>query len=90
VDDHFMGDSFPASGKPPRIRLRARGSKPIVRIELVRNNRYVYTRDYTDSEMERTFDYEDHDAPPAFYYVRVTQAAGEWAWSSPVWVDSAR
>ena len=48
-----MGDSFPAGAKPPRIRLRARGSKPIVRIELVRNNRYVYARDYMDSEMER-------------------------------------
>jgi hypothetical protein len=76
-----------ASARPPRIRLRARWSKPIVRIELVRNNRYIYTQDYTDASPERMFEYQDTEPPPAFYYVRVTQAQGEWAWSSPVWVD---
>jgi hypothetical protein len=86
VDNHFMGDSF-ASAKPPRIRLVAKGTKPIVRIELVRNNQYIFTKEYTDSAPERTFEYQDETAPPAFYYVRVTQAPGEWAWSSPIWVD---
>jgi hypothetical protein len=86
VDDHFMGEIY-QSAKPPRIRLKARGTKPIVRIELVRNNQYVYTKDYTDAAPERSFEYQDEQTPPAFYYVRVTQAEGEWAWSSPVWVD---
>jgi hypothetical protein len=86
VDNHFMGDSF-ASAKPPRIHLVAKGTKPIVRIELVRNNQYIFTKEYTDSAPERTFEYQDETAPPAFYYVRVTQAPGEWAWSSPIWVD---
>jgi hypothetical protein len=86
VDDHFMGDIY-SSAKPPRIRLKARGTKPIVRIELVRNNRYIFTKDYTDAAPERNFEYQDEEMPPAFYYVRVTQAEGEWAWSSPVWVD---
>jgi hypothetical protein len=86
VDDHFMGDIF-VSTKPPRVRLKAKGSKPITKIELVRNNQYIFTKEYTDAELERSFEYQDTVAPPAYYYVRVTQVPGVWAWSSPVWVD---
>ena len=86
VDGHFMGESF-ASAKPPRIHLRIKGSGPITRVDLVRNNRYIYSRDFSDGAHEQTLDYQDEQAPPAFYYVRVTQGTDEWAWSSPVWVD---
>ena len=53
----------------------------------MRNNQYIFTKDYTDDAAERVFEYQDEAMPPAFYYVRVTQAPGEWAWSSPIWVD---
>jgi len=87
VDDHFMGDIF-TSAKPPRVRLKAKGSKPITKIELVRNNQYIFTKQYEDGELERAFEYQDTAPPPAYYYVRVTQGPGVWAWSSPVWVDA--
>jgi hypothetical protein len=38
VDNRFMGGSF-TSSRRPRIRLVAKGTKPIARIELARNNR---------------------------------------------------
>lgn len=86
VDGHFMGDSY-TSAQPPRIRIVVKGNKPIKRIELVRNNRYVLSRDYTDAAGERTLEYRDESLPPAFYYARITQDEGQWAWTSPVWVD---
>jgi hypothetical protein len=30
---------------------------------------------------------DDPLAPNTYYYLRVTQADGEMAWPSPVWVD---
>ncbi len=32
-------------------------------------------------------DAKDKKAPFAYYYIRVTQADGHIAWSSPIWVD---
>lgn len=86
VDGHFMGESF-ASQKPPRIHIRVKGPAPITRVELVRSNKYIYARDFTDGALEQSLDYQDESAPPAFYYVRVSQGTNNWAWSSPVWVD---
>jgi hypothetical protein len=37
-----------------------------------------------------TFRDEEFDGKPSFYYLRVTQSDREQAWSSPVWVRSAR
>ena len=31
--------------------------------------------------------YRDLETTPAYYYVRVWQSPGEWAWTSPIWVD---
>jgi hypothetical protein len=38
------------------------------------------------------FEYRDADIKPgeSYYYVRVEQAAGQLAWSSPIWVDYSR
>jgi hypothetical protein len=86
VDGHFMGDSF-ASSTPPRIEVQIKGSSPITRVELVRNNQYIFTREYSDSARERTIDYKDEEVPPAFYYVRVEQGSDQWAWTSPIWIE---
>ncbi len=34
----------------------------------------------------RQFSFVDEDSEPAYYYIRVRQANGQMAWSSPVWV----
>lgn len=40
----------------------------------------------------RTFSVEDKSPQPGetSYYVRVTQADGHQAWSSPIWVEASR
>ena len=86
VDGHFMGESF-ASSTPPRIHVDIRGSGPITRVELVRSNQYIFTREYNDGARERTIDYKDEEIPPAFYYVRVAQGSDQWAWTSPIWIE---
>ena len=81
-----MGSEYSASG-PVEIEVSVEGSKPIRRIELVRNNEYILTKDYEDSSTSRSLSYRDMEISPAYYYVRVWQSQGEWAWTSPIWAD---
>jgi hypothetical protein len=82
------------------IRVSVHGTAPIISIEIVRNNQDVFT--HAGGGLDAAFEWTDADAldkvdlPPAlysavpftFYYVRVTQADGEMAWASPIWVSS--
>jgi hypothetical protein len=80
-------------GKPPKISILVAGTSWI-RVELLRNNEVIATWQpararlvgvtYVDRQLP------DIGAQEVYYYVRVTQANGEWAWSSPVWLELAR
>jgi len=85
MGEHFMGDDFRASS-PPKIRVRAIGTGPIARIHLIRDATFLYQ--LSPGTKEARFEYLDRDAGPGehWYYVRVEQADGELAWSSPIWV----
>jgi hypothetical protein len=72
-----------------RVQASIVGTAELKSVDVVRNNRDVYTL-RPESE-EATIDFCDDvaDAPnrrELYYYIRVTQADGEMAWSSPVWV----
>ncbi len=84
--DHLMGDAFEAN-KRPALDIRITGTGPVARVRVLRNNEYVYTGEPKKADV--TLRYTDTDAPAgktSFYYVRVEQADGNLAWSSPLWV----
>jgi len=60
-------------------------------VEIVRNGDVVHTRcsEPRKADDKIVLEWEDKTPleGPTFYYVRLTQADGEMAWSSPVWVD---
>jgi hypothetical protein len=78
---------------PVHVRASVTGTAELATIDIVRNNRDIYTcRPHSE---EATFEFHDEldDAPDAgdlYYYLRVTQVDGEMAWSSPVWVAGGR
>jgi hypothetical protein len=85
ANGHFMGDEFTTKERPT-LTLKAQGTDVIAKVDLVRNNKYIYTtvRDapvveikYTDMEPEQGLNY---------YYFRIQQDDGEVAWASPLWV----
>jgi len=83
---HLMGEEFAISAKPT-LEIRALGSGPIAKLDIVRNNQYVYSV----SPNTATLDLRWTDAdPPAggtnYYYVRIQQADTSLAWSSPLWI----
>jgi hypothetical protein len=85
LGDHFMGDDFTAAQKQT-IRVKARGTAPIGTIHLIRDAAYIYK--WAPGKMDVDFEYRDTSvgAGEHWYYVRVEQANGELAWSSPIWV----
>jgi hypothetical protein len=84
--DHLMGEEFPLAGQPT-LEIRAVGTAPVTKLDIVRNNRYVFST----APNRETVDLKWTDADPApgpvsYYYVRIEQADGNLAWSSPMWI----
>ncbi|MBA3237575.1 MAG: DUF3604 domain-containing protein [Parachlamydiaceae bacterium] len=74
------------------------GTTNLEKVEIIRNGIVIKT--FTPNKYEFEFSYDDMDSlanvaldakdkkPPfVFYYLRVLQADGHMAWSSPIWVD---
>jgi hypothetical protein len=84
--DYLMGDEFTAD-EPIRLQVKVIGSAPIGRIDVIKNNGYVYS--VTAEEREAEFEWKEANQPAgtlSYYYVRVEQDDGQLAWSSPIWV----
>jgi hypothetical protein len=87
VNGHLMGEKAPAAGgQPVTVEVNVRCPGDIARIEVCRNNRFIYSRDGDGPAAAFTFT----DAQPlperSYYYVRVLQRDQEIGWSSPVWL----
>ena len=86
VDGHLMGEKLAtAAGKSVEVKIHARCPGDVDRIEVCRNNRFVYVNRPQGREAELTFIDRDPLADRSYYYVRVIQKDEEIAWSSPVW-----
>jgi hypothetical protein len=87
VNGHLMGEKGELRrGEPVRVEIRAWCPSDIERVEICRNNQFIYTPAVKDQECNIIF--VDNDPPDGscYYYVRVIQKDQEIAWSSPVWL----
>ncbi len=99
---HPMGSEIDSALKPGLAVNRhlsgyVAGTKPLTKVELLRNGKVLKT--YTPDALSLDFTYDDMDnladccitakdkKPFVFYYLRVTQNDGHMAWTSPIWVD---
>ena len=82
-----MGSECRAESAPQLI-VEAIGTARIARVEIKKNSELVHE---VEPQQERVrLQWRDTDfaaARPAYYYVRIVQANGEEAISSPVWVN---
>ncbi len=86
--EHMMGDEFTAGG-PVRLKVKAIGTGPIKKVDVIKDFLYVYTTEPRTAKVE--FEWQDEEKRPAglsWYYVRVEQEDGELAWGSPIWVHT--
>jgi hypothetical protein len=70
----------------PTIVVEVHGTAPIVHLEIIRNDRILLTT--STNRLNASFTWVDRCpvSGESFYYLRVTQADGALAWSSPIWV----
>jgi hypothetical protein len=84
--EHLMGDIFQTRDRPQLV-IEAHGTKPIAKLHIVRDNKYIYSIEPNEPRVRRAF--TDMDAPAgktSYYYVRVEQDDGALAWASPMWI----
>ena len=68
--------------------IRAEGTAPIARVDIIRDNAYVFSNEPNARKM--SLQYSDDEAQPGqshYYYVRIRQADGNLAWGSPMWIN---
>ena len=83
---HLMGDVF-ESAQRPTIDIVVHGTGPVAKVHVLRDSKYVYTAEPKQAEVKLSFtDAESPAGKTSYYYVRVEQADGNLAWSSPMWI----
>lgn len=73
---------------PPKIEAKVHSYTALAQVDVVRDNRVIYSRSVKGKEA--TFSLTDTDlvaGQKAYYYVRVTSEDGAQAWTSPCWVS---
>ena len=85
ANGHFMGEEFTPE-KDPELLLRAKGTTAIAKVDLVRNNEYIYSATPDKAEVEIKYVDMKPEAGLNYYYFRIRQENGEVAWTSPVWL----
>ncbi|HVA47918.1 MAG TPA: hypothetical protein VNH11_16230 [Pirellulales bacterium] len=85
ANGHFMGEEF-TTAQRPALELHVAATDKIARIDLVRNNVYIYTT----SPLRENADLKYVDMEPKaglnYYYFRIQQDDGQIAWASPLWI----
>ena len=87
INGHFMGESL-STAAPPMINVDVLGTGHLATVEIVRNGDAV-PLPVQPASNGLTAQVVDEEIAPgtSCYYLRVVQADGEMAWSSPIWVD---
>ncbi len=86
VDGEPMGSILEGEHPNPQIDVAVTGTEAVTLVEVLRGRDVIY--EHTGTGPTVRFSLIDDEAPDgaAYYYVRVTQADAEMAWSSPIWV----
>jgi len=90
VDGRFMGEktSEHADASPVTIEVKATCPNDVAKVSICRGGEWIHAATPTTRSFDVRFVDEKAPAGPKWYYVRVEQADGEIAWSSPVWLGA--
>ncbi len=81
--EYLQGDIVPSPG-PFKLTVHVIGTQPIRQIDVVCNNKFVFTQAPLQRDVTLTF--TNTEQGERYYYVRVIQVDEQMAWSSPIWV----
>jgi hypothetical protein len=86
IGEHLMGEAFSTADRPV-LKVAARATGPISRIDVIRNNSFIYAVQPAARSAQFEFRDEGIRGGESYYYVRLGQSDGQMAWSSPIWVN---
>ena len=84
VNDQLMGEVIDAGG-PVRVTARVESPSPIAKVEICRNNEFIYTIEPGANTAAIGFLDQSPLDGASYYYLRVILENEEIGWSSPVW-----
>lgn len=89
LNEHMMGEIVNLSNKKEKRELKAQiyGTASISRITLVKNNFNICKKSPYQEYAEFVWEDKKEAADGDYYYIRVEQADGSMAWSSPIWIN---
>ncbi|MGH7139341.1 MAG: hypothetical protein ACREHD_26650 [Pirellulales bacterium] len=85
ANGHFMGEEFTTPDRPS-LELSVTATDKISRIDLIRNNAYVYSTSPLREQAQVKYVDMEPKAGLNYYYFRVQQDDGQVAWASPLWI----
>jgi len=86
----IMGDEFKTKDAP-KFEIKVIGTAPLAKITILKNSEPVVAFDgLKGAEFQTAWTDPKPTAGTHYYYVRVEQADGELAWSSPMWIESTK
>jgi hypothetical protein len=89
VNGALMGEKIAAAkGKPVEVKISVQCPSEIARVEVCRNNQFIYTKPIEGRSANLIYVDEKPLDGFSYYYVRVIQKDDEIAWSSPVWLGA--
>jgi hypothetical protein len=89
LNGHMMGENvkLDSAAQARNLAVEVHGTAKIEKTTIVKNNEDVHVR--TPREYDVAFDWCDAGTAKSgdYYYLRIEQADGAMAWSSPIWLD---
>ncbi len=86
--EHIQGDIFSTAGRA-KIQIRIEGTAAVDKVEIVKNNKFVFSDHPNKASVQLTYEDAENKSGESYYYVRVQQADGQMAWSSPMWITTS-
>jgi hypothetical protein len=86
---HLMGDAFKADAAPA-LQINVVGTGDLAKVEILKDSDVVETIQPGKRQYKGEWTDPKPSAGTHYYYVRVQQADGELAWSSPMWIERAK
>jgi hypothetical protein len=75
-------------GKRVELALECHGTEKIDRIDLISGDYMLHTWLPNALDFSATLDFAGHDVPGDWIYLRVHQVDENFAWTTPIWLDS--
>ncbi|MBI3695072.1 MAG: hypothetical protein HY238_09585 [Acidobacteria bacterium] len=89
INGRLMGEEISVT-EPPVLKVAARGTAAIDKVDVIKNNQFVYNLGPRQKDVQFEFRDQAWKGEECYFYVRLIQSDRNMAWSSPIWISRKR